>query len=211
MDRRPPGRPRSEQARRAVLDATVGLIEESGYGRLTIDAIARRARVSRQTVYRWWPAKAEIVLEALNDAASAIAPAPDTGSLETDLRTLLRSTIAGATGRNARMLAALMAEAQFDEAFAESFRRDFLARRRRVLRETLERGRARGEIGASADLDFLVELAFGTLWYRILSHNARLDRRFADQLTDTLLALAAKGLVAGSRGVSRAGPDSVAR
>jgi AcrR family transcriptional regulator len=193
MGTRNPGRPRSEQARRAVLDAAVGLIEESGYGRLTLDGIARRAGVSRQTVYRWWPGKAEIVLEALNDAASAIAPAPDSGSLETDLRTLLRRTIKGATGRNARMLAALMAEAQLDEDFAESFRSGFLARRRRVLRDTLERGRARGEIGDSADLDFLVDLAFGTLWYRILSHHARLDRRFADQLTDTLLALAADG------------------
>jgi AcrR family transcriptional regulator len=193
MGTRNPGRPRSEQARRAVLDAAVGLIEESGYGRLTLDGIARRAGVSRQTVYRWWPGKAEIVLEALNDAASAIAPAPDSGSLETDLRTLLRRTIKGATGRNGRMLAALMAEAQLDEDFAESFRSGFLARRRRVLRDTLERGRARGEIGDSADLDFLVDLAFGTLWYRILSHHARLDRRFADQLTDTLLALAADG------------------
>ncbi|MDX6505243.1 MAG: hypothetical protein QOE29_2368, partial [Gaiellaceae bacterium] len=155
MGTRNPGRPRSEQARRAVLDATVRLIDESGYGRLTIDAIARSAGVSRQTVYRWWPAKAEIVLEVLNDAATAIAPAPDTGSLETDLRTLLRRTIAGASGRNARMLAALMAEAQLDEAFAESFRSDFLARRRRVLRDALERGRTRGEIGASTDLDFL--------------------------------------------------------
>ncbi|MEA2420919.1 MAG: hypothetical protein QOF55_18 [Thermoleophilaceae bacterium] len=196
MGTRNPGRPRSEQARRAVLDAAVGLIEESGYGRLTLDGIARRAGVSRQTVYRWWPGKAEIVLEALNDAASAIAPAPDSGSLETDLRTLLRRTIKGATGRNARMLAALMAEAQLDEDFAESFRSGFLARRRRVLRDTLERGRARGEIGDSADLDFLVDLAFGTLWYRILSHHARLDRRFADQLTDTLLALAADGQIA---------------
>jgi AcrR family transcriptional regulator len=196
MGTRNPGRPRSEQARRAVLDAAVGLIEESGYGRLTLDGIARRAGVSRQTVYRWWPGKAEIVLEALNDAASAIAPAPDSGSLETDLRTLLRRTIKGATGRNARMLTALMAEAQLDEGFAESFRSGFLARRRRVLRDTLERGRARGEIGDSADLDFLVDLAFGTLWYRILSHHARLDRRFADQLTDTLLALAADGQIA---------------
>lgn len=196
MGTRNPGRPRSEQARRAVLDAAVGLIEESGYGRLTLDGIARRAGVSRQTVYRWWPGKAEIVLEALNDAASAIAPAPDSGSLETDLRTLLRRTIKGATGRNARMLTALMAEAQLDEDFAESFRSGFLARRRRVLRDTLERGRARGEIGDSADLDFLVDLAFGTLWYRILSHHARLDRRFADQLTDTLLALAADGQIA---------------
>ncbi len=191
MSTRSPGRPRSEPARQAVLAAAVGLLEQDGYGQVTMEAIARGAGVSKQTVYRWWPTKAEIVLEALNEAASAIAPAPDSGSLEADLRSFLQRTVAGATRRNARMLAALMAEAQLDDVFAESFRGGFLARRRQVLRETLQRARARGEIAASMDVDFLVELVFGTFWYRILDHHAALDRRFADQLTDTVLSLTA--------------------
>jgi AcrR family transcriptional regulator len=191
MITRSPGRPRSEEARQAVLGAAVRLIGEDGYGNLTMEAIARRARVSKQTVYRWWPTKAAIVLEALNEAASAIAPAPDSGSLEADVRVFLRRTVAGGRGRNARMLAALMAEAQLDRAFARSFRKEFLARRREVLREILARGRARGEVAATADVDFLVELVFGMLWYRILGAHAALDRDFADQLTDTVLSLAA--------------------
>jgi hypothetical protein len=82
-----------------------------------------------------------------------------------------------------------MAAAQLDESFAEAFRLGFLARRRDALRELLERGRAHGGFAAPADLDFLVELAFATLWYRILARNKPLNRRFADQLTDTVLAL----------------------
>jgi len=187
---RGPGRPRSESARQAVLAATTQLIAQEGYGRATMEAIARRAKVSKQTVYRWWPNKATIILEALNEGASAIAPAPDTGVLDTDLRLFLRRTVAGAKDGNARLLAALMAEAQRDDVFAESFRAGFLARRRQVLRELLERGRGRGELAASADLDFLVELVFATLWYRILVRHQPLDRRFADQLTETVLALA---------------------
>jgi AcrR family transcriptional regulator len=157
-----------------------------------MEAIARRAGVSKQTVYRWWPNKATIILEALNEGASAIAPAPDTGSLDTDLRLFLRRTVAGAADGNARLLAALMAEAQRDPAFAESFRTGFLVHRRDVLRELLEHGRSRGELAPSADLDFIVELVFGTLWYRILVGHRPLDRRFADQLTETVLALAGR-------------------
>jgi AcrR family transcriptional regulator len=192
MSIRGPGRPRSEYARQAILAATTHLIGQDGYGRVTMEAIARDAGVSKQTVYRWWPTKAAIVLEALNEGAAVIAPVTDTGSFSTDLRVFLRRTVTGAGGRNARLLAALMAEAQLDDAFAESFRTGFLARRRQALRELLEHGRSREELSTSVDLDFVVELAFATLWYRILSHHQPLNRRFADQLTDTVLALATR-------------------
>jgi AcrR family transcriptional regulator len=190
MSARAPGRPRSESARRAILGAATSLTARDGYGRLTIEAIAREAGVSKQTIYRWWPTKAAVVLEALNDAASTIAPPSDTGSLEGDLRLFLRRSVAGASGRNAHLLAALMAAAQLDEAFAESFRSGFLARRRQVLRELLERGRQRGEMADRADPGFLTELVFGGLWYRMLAGNAQIDRRFADKLTDAVLTLA---------------------
>jgi AcrR family transcriptional regulator len=192
MGGRAPGRPRSESAHRAVLAAAASLVGRDGYGRVTVEAIAREAGVSKQTVYRWWPTKAAIVLEALNAGAATIAPATDTGSLSTDLRAFIRRTVAGAGGGNARLLAALMAAAQLDDAFAQPFRDEFLARRREALRALLEHGRDRGEVAVSTDLDFLVELAFAALWYRILVHHQPLNRRFADQLVDTMLALAAR-------------------
>src|SRR5918992_3423721 len=129
-----------------------------------MDAIARGAGVSRQTVYRWWSSPAEVVLEALVEGAAEVAPAPATGALESDLRLLVRQTVAGAN-RNARMLAAVMAEAQRDQGFAELFRTQFLARRRDVVRQILEEGRTRGEVADGVDLDFLAELVFGLLWY----------------------------------------------
>ena len=192
MTTRSPGRPRSESARRAILGATTELIERDGYGRVTMESIARHAGVSKQTVYRWWPTKAAILLEALNEGAAAISPLRDTGSFETDLRTFLRSTVAGGS-RNGRLLAALMAEAQFDEDLAEAFRTGFLARRRQVLGELLERGRNSGDLAATADTDFLVELVFATLWYRILAQNRPLNRVFADRLTRSVLTLCAVG------------------
>lgn len=190
MITRGPGRPRSESARRAILAAATELIGAAGYASVTIEAIAHHAGVSKQTIYRWWPTKAAIVLEALNEGASAIAPATDTGSLENDLRVFLRRSVAGADGANTRLLAALMASAQLDDAFAESFRSGFLGRRRQALRQLLQRGRDRDELSPSVDLDFLVELVYAAIWYRILAGHQPLSRRFADQVTDTVLALA---------------------
>src|SRR4051794_35435011 len=105
------GRPRSQSARAAVLAATADLIDEHGYGKLTMEAIAKRAGVSKQTVYRWWPSKAAVVLETLNEVAAAIAPASG------DLRDFIRRSVRGAQ-RNRELLAGLMAEAQLDPVFA---------------------------------------------------------------------------------------------
>jgi AcrR family transcriptional regulator len=187
--RRAPGRPRSEQVRQAVLAATEQLLEERGFGSLTMEGIARRAGVSKQTVYRWWPSTAEVVLEALNERASALVGDQDLGSLEADAREFVRRTVAGLSGPTARIVAGLMAEAQLDDAFADSFRDGFLARRRQALRLLLERARSRGQVDADVDIDLLVDLAFGTIWYRLLGRHASLSTRFADQLTDALLAL----------------------
>jgi AcrR family transcriptional regulator len=159
-------RPRSETARTAVLDAATALVEEHGYGRVTMEAIARRAGVSKQTVYRWWPTKAAVVLDALNEGAAVIAPA------SSDVRAFIRRTVRGAQ-RNRALLAGLMAEAQLDEAFAASFREEFLARRRAVLRDLLAPDR---------HADRLAEAVFARLWYRLLARSGPLDRRFADEL-----------------------------
>jgi AcrR family transcriptional regulator len=190
MSTRAPGRPRSEEARLAILGAAGALVGEGGSALATMDAIARRAGVSKQTVYRWWSSPAEILLEALNEGAALIAPLEEQGDLEQDLRTFLRRSVLGAREPVGSLLAALMAEAQRDPEFGESFRDGFLAKRRGVLRQLLEHAVERGEIAAGVDLDFLVELFFAALWYRLLAASGRLDRRFADDLTDTLLTLA---------------------
>ncbi len=190
MSTRAPGRPRSEEARLAILGAAVALVGEGGSAFATMDAIARRAGVSKQTVYRWWSSPAEIVLEALNEGAAHIAPLEEEGDLEQDLRTFLRRSVFGAREPVGRLLTSLMAEAQRDPTFAESFRAGFLGKRRGVLRELLEHAVERGELETDVDLDFLVELFFAALWYRLLAASGPLDRRFADNLTDALLTLA---------------------
>jgi AcrR family transcriptional regulator len=188
-----PGRPRSESARRAVLLSALEIVGESGYASLTIEGIARRAAVSKQTVYRWWPSKAAVLLDALNEGAVEIAPVADTGDLANDLRAFLRRSVLGARGRTARLLVALMAEAQLDEAFARSFQSGFLAQRRGVLVELLGRARDRGEVAPDADLELVAELFFAALWYRLLAASGPVGRRFADEIADVLLKLLLRG------------------
>jgi AcrR family transcriptional regulator len=176
-----------------VLDAALDLLQRQGYGQMTMEGLAKAAGVSKQTVYRWWPSPAAVLMEVLNDYATAQVPVVDHGSLGVELREFVRHTVAGLHEGTAPIVAGLMAKAQLDEAFATTFREQFLARRRQAMRTLLERGRERGEVAAGADLDLLVDIGFGTIWYRVLSRHARLNRRFADELTDALLALCATG------------------
>lgn len=185
-------RPRSETVHRAVLDAAVELLREEGVGGLTMEGIARRAGVSKQTLYRWWASPADVVMEAATQLAAGLVPEQDSGSLPVDLRDFVRRSVEGLAGGLAPIVAGLMAKAQLHEAFGAAFRDRFLARRRGALRRLLDRARDRGELAADIDVDLLVDVMFGTLWYRVLARHAPLSQAFADQLTDALLALAQK-------------------
>ena len=182
-------RPRSEAVHRSVLDSALELLEHEGYGRLTMEGIAQRAGASKQTLYRWWPSPAAVLMESLSERASALVPDEDRGSLMLDLRTFVRRTVAGLREGAAPLVAGLMAQAQLDRRFGAAFRQQFLSRRRRALRAVLERARDRGEVAVGADLDLLVDIGFGTIWYRVLSQHAPLSRHFADHLTHALLTL----------------------
>ena len=119
-ERRAPGRPRSEASRRAILSAVLDLIAD-GYAAVTMDAIATRAGVGKQTIYRWWPTKADVLLEAVATKADLNVPVSDHGSYAADLEAFL--TASYAMGRQAQitdLLRALMADAQIDRAFGEA-------------------------------------------------------------------------------------------
>jgi AcrR family transcriptional regulator len=186
-------RPRSEQAHRAILDAALALLDADGYGRLSMEGIAQRAVVSKQTIYRWWPSPAAVLMEALNERAAMLVSDRDLGSLERNLRGFMRRTVAALHGGLAGLVASLMAESQRDPEFAIVFREQFLTRRRAALAELFEQGRERGELAPDANVELLVEIAFGTVWYRVLGGHGPLSRRFADELTDALLTLALAG------------------
>jgi AcrR family transcriptional regulator len=179
-DRRPPGRPRSEATRQAILAAAIEELEEHGYAALTIEGIAARAGAGKQTIYRWWDSKADVVLEAILELAESRIPIPDEGSLPADLTAFLKASFRQRGQRP--VLVGLMADAILDPAFAAAFRERFLFARRAALREVLERAVGRGEIGAGADLELLLDVVFGVLWYRLLVEHAPLSEAAGEQL-----------------------------
>lgn len=187
-EKRRVGRPRSEESRRAILDAALKLAVEGGYASLTMDRLAAAAGVGKQTVYRWWPSRAAVVLEAIRELASREIPLPDTGTLERDVERFLASIFAVYEARPglADLFSALMAEAQHDPAFAAQFWEQVIDVRRGECRKLLERARKRGELDPRADLDALLDLVYGPMWYRLLLRHAPLDRRFATLLGQTV-------------------------
>ena len=181
------GRPRSEEARQAILRAAFEIATEGGYGALTIEGIAARAGVGKQTIYRWWPTKADVLLEAGAAKAELRVPLGDHGSYAADLRAFLVASYKMGNDRGlADLLRALMAEAQLDETFGERFRTAFLQRRRDALQTIIDRARERGDLPAHPSPAVAMDIVFGTIWYRVLATHKRLDKALVDDLVRVL-------------------------
>jgi AcrR family transcriptional regulator len=180
------GRRRNDAARRAILDSAAHLLAGTQGAAVGVDAIADAAGVSKRTIYRWWPSRGAVLLEAMVDRAKELAPASDTGSLVGDLRAFLTATFRSARRpENAALLRNAMAEALRDAAAAQALHA-FTADRRTVLRGILGRARERGELAADADLDLTVDQAYGVLWYRLLIGHGALTSQAAVKLAGAL-------------------------
>jgi len=183
------GRPRSVESRRAIIHSAMHILQNDGYAALNIEAIAANAGVSKQTIYRWWPSTAFIVLEALTaDMQSQDAVMPDTGSLKSDLLELVRPTVRVLSQRRGTVFKALIAEAQADPRFAESFRTSLMAAHREIVRAIVGRAQLRGEVAFDTDTEFTADLVYGPILYRLLNAHAPLDETFAYRLVDTIVA-----------------------
>jgi len=182
------GRRRNEAAREAILTVTHQLLRSQGLESLTIDAIAHAAGVGRQTIYRWWPSKGAMLAEAMGLQARTVVPPRDSGSFGRDLTDFLTDSFRGLEDAGvARGLRDLAAAAQHDEHVAEALA-TFTAQRRAALRALLARGQAQGVLGPDANLDLLVDVAYGFLWYRLLVGHAPLNAAAARDLTAHLIA-----------------------
>jgi AcrR family transcriptional regulator len=186
----PRGRPRSEKARKAVLDAAAELLLARGLSAVSMDAVAEQAGVSKATIYRWWPSKETLALDALFTEWAAARPQPrDTGSLRGDLRSLLRPWARLASSRPyGRVLAALLTETHTDPVFAAEYRRRVVEPRRDQARAIFRRAIERGEIAADTKIEVALDLLYGALYHRLLHGHAPLTDRFTQDVIDLALA-----------------------
>jgi len=183
------GRPRSERARQAILEAASELLLARGLSAVSMDAVAERAGVSKATIYRWWPTKETLALDALYTEWAAARPHPrDTGSLRGDLLSLLRpwARLAGSRPYG-RVVAALLTEAQTDPVFAAEYRERFVEPRRQQAREIFGRAIERGEIPADTKVEVALDLLYGPLYHRLLHGHAPLNDRFVREVIDMVL------------------------
>jgi AcrR family transcriptional regulator len=181
------GRRRNEEARQATLAAALRLFAERRPDEVTVAAIAAEAGVGKQTIYRWWPSKYAILLEAMTDLGQSEVPVPDTGSVAADLTEFVTATFAGArSARVAPLLRVLVSEAQRDTGI-HTMLREFTDRRREALGAVVRRGVSRGELTPDAPVGLVVDQVFAVLWYRLLFDNGPLSDTAARQLTDALL------------------------
>lgn len=179
---------RSEDARQAVLEAADDLLAEKGLAGVTMEGIAASAGVAKQTIYRWWSSKVDVLMDAfLQDAAEDLIPA-DHGDLTRDLRAHLHQ-LAYFLSRSdpGAVFRALIGQAQHDPVFAAAFRTRYLDEQRRRDRLPLERAVQRGQLAADLDVAAEVDQLVGPIYYRVLVSGEPVDQDFTDQLVDGFL------------------------
>jgi AcrR family transcriptional regulator len=172
------GRPRNAATEKAILTASYDLLLETGFGAVTVEKIAERAKVSKATIYKWWPNKAAVVMDGFLSAAMSRLPVPDTGSVIEDIVIQVTNLARFLTSREGKVINELIAEGQFDSKLAEEYRLRYFNPRRLDSRHILERGVQRGELKQDVDLEICIDLIYGPLFYRLLVTGEKLDEAF---------------------------------
>ncbi|MFE9203258.1 TetR/AcrR family transcriptional regulator [Micromonospora sp. NPDC007230] len=183
---------RKETSRRAILTSAFDLVQEVGYAKLSIEGIAARAGVGKQTIYRWWPSKGTILFDAFlmlsegNDGEPAALP--DTGDLEADLTAVLHATVAELTDpRYDQPMRALATEIAHDPELAAAYAARLDGPLKELKRQRLRSAQQAGQLAEDLDLDVAVEMIWGPVLNRWLQRSGPLTAEYADRVVATAL------------------------
>jgi AcrR family transcriptional regulator len=171
----------------AICDAALALLAEVGYDRMSMDAVAARARASKATIYRRWPGKRELVLEAVRSRAAVIVEPPDTGSLRGDIVATLRVMSEGIGGEDAALMVGVLRAMRSTPELADCMRAQVLDQKRYIGRTLVARAVARGELPPDADPDVWHEVAPALMFFRIVVADAPVDDAFLTHVADDVL------------------------
>lgn len=180
---------RSERSRHAILTATRELLSQVGYAKVSIEAIAARAGVGKQTIYRWWPSKGAVIFDsflALSQTADEQELAlPDTGAIEADLKLLMRATVAEFADPNfSEPIRALTSEIINDPGLATQYRERLAGPVDEAKKVRLRSAQRAGQLAADADLNLVLEVLYAPLLQRWLYRSGPLTPEYADSLVD---------------------------
>jgi len=185
--KRLPGRPRSETARRAILRSTLRLLRTVGFAELSIEAIAADANVGKATVYRWWPNKGALVVDAFSSSVRKQLLFSDTGSVYSDVSLQMIHLVHLMVSPRGRIVAALIGGGQTDPELIDAFRERFVRPRRKEAYQTLRKGIERGELPADADLDLILDSLYGAIYMRFLIWKDGLNETFIQDVCRMVL------------------------
>lgn len=175
-----PGRPRSSKARRSILEATRRLLTHMPMNDLSIEAIAKKAKVGKTTIYRWWPGKASVAMDAFIEQPGIQNIIPTTSSSEEAVLRQIENIIRQLRGQNGRIMAGIIAESQSDPAVLDLLYDRFLKERVEFLWEKIETGKKEGIFNAEIDTEIAIDLILGPVFLRVLSGEHGLDAKFAE-------------------------------
>ncbi len=180
--KRPPGRPRCEHAQQAILRSTLKLLRRTGFPQLSIEAIAADAKVGKATVYRWWPNKGALVVDAFASTMIDELHFPDSGSVYRDMSAQMNQYLGVLRSPRGCIVAAVIAAGQSDPELMEAFRTRFLWPRRQEAYRTLRRGIERGELPRHLDLNLVLDTLYGAIYMRFLIRHDDLNERYINQV-----------------------------
>ncbi|MFT7598852.1 MAG: AcrR family transcriptional regulator [Acidimicrobiales bacterium] len=178
------GPKRDLEAEERILSATRGLICTKGPGQVTINEIAAEALVGKQTIYRWWPSKSALVIDALERLFEDENPFPETGTAKEDVRIQMRRVAKMFSSPTGSIIRELVAESQGDPAVAEQFRVRFFAERRLRAAAALQAGVDRGQVRDGLDIEAAIDMLYAPLWLRMLIGHQPLSQRSVDTILD---------------------------
>lgn len=183
----PRGRPRSAETERAIVDATLELLVEEGYGGMSMEGVAARAKVGKAAIYRRWSSKAELLVDALSSYAAGDVPYPDTGDLRADLLAMLEATQACMAGRDGAIMQAFAAEKARYPELREQFEVTFIAERRAHLDQVLTAAIARGDLPADTDRGIFASVGPAILSHHLLLHHHPPEPDMPQRIVDFLV------------------------
>jgi len=183
------GRPPSEMAasHAAIMDAVYALLQQKSVRDLTIEEVAKRAKVGKPTLYKWWPSKATLVLAMLSERMARNLEKPTVLTAEESLRFRVRSLIDAFNGPFGKIVAGLIAEGQSEPGIRQAFFDRWVSPRRTATIDDLERAKNAGELQPDTEPDLLNDAIFGAIYYRFLLGSGPFTRRFGEELVEQVI------------------------
>ena len=183
------GRPPSEAAasHHAIMDAVYSLLQKKSVRDLTMEEVAKRAKVGKPTLYKWWPTKAALVLAMLCERMAPNLEKPTVLTAEESLHFRVRRLIDAFNGPFGKIVAGLIAEGQSEPAVLHEFFNRWVSPRRTATIADLQRGKNGGELRPETEPELLNDAIFGAIYYRLLLRSGPLTRRFGEELVEQVI------------------------